>query len=104
MEQNRARARRRERWVQRAERVRDAFGLVFVLVMITYVLTSLLANRGWTAVILTVATSATSVVALTSSHAQPRLVRARGALGADRRARRDLARSPASTSGSTSPR
>jgi ion channel len=69
------RAARRERWVQRAERVRDAFGLVLVLVLATYVLTSLLANHGWPAVILTCATSATSVIALTSSHARPRLVR-----------------------------
>jgi hypothetical protein len=69
------RARRRERWVQRAEKVRDAFGLVFLLVLATYVLTSLLANHGWGAVVLTVATSATSVIALTSSHARPGLVR-----------------------------
>jgi hypothetical protein len=69
------RARRRERWVQRAEKVRDAFGLVFLLVLTTYVLTSLLSNRGWSAVILTVATSATSIVALTSWHARPGLVR-----------------------------
>jgi hypothetical protein len=73
------RAPRRERWVQRAEKVRDAFGLVFLLVLTTYVLTSLLANHGWQAVILTVATSSTSVIALTSSHARPRLVR--GAIG-----------------------
>ena len=70
------RARRRERWVQRAEKVRDAFGLVFALVLTTYVLASLMDNRGWPAVVLTVATSATSVVALTSSHARPGLVRA----------------------------
>ncbi len=69
------RARRRERWLQRAERARDAFGLVFALVLVTYVLTSLLENRGWSAVVLVAATSATSVVALVSSHAQPRLVR-----------------------------
>jgi hypothetical protein len=75
MEPASRRARRRERWRQRAERVSDAFGLVFVLVLITYVLASLLDNRGWTSVILTVATSATSVVALTSSHAHARLVR-----------------------------
>jgi hypothetical protein len=67
-------ARGRERWLQRAERVSDAFGLVLVLVLITYVLASLLENRGWTSVVLTVATSATSVVALTSSHARVRLV------------------------------
>jgi hypothetical protein len=61
--------------MQRAERVSDAFGLVFVLVVVTYVLASLLENRGWTSVVLTVATSATSVVALTSSHARARTVR-----------------------------
>ena len=69
------RARRRERWVQRAEKVRDAFGLVFLLVLATYVLTSLLDNHGWAAVVLTCATSATSVIALTSSHVRPGLVR-----------------------------
>jgi hypothetical protein len=69
------RARERERWVQRAGKVRDAFGLVFLLVLATYVLTSLLSNHGWSAVILTIATSATSVIALTSSHARPGLVR-----------------------------
>jgi len=44
-------------------------------VLLTYVLTSLLSNRGWGAVVLCVATSATSVVGLTSSHARPGLVR-----------------------------
>lgn len=75
MDRAATRARRRERWVQRAEKIRDAFGLVFLLVLATYVLTSLLDNRGWSAVILTVATSATSVIALTSSHARPGFVR-----------------------------
>jgi Ion channel len=74
MEMASRRARDRERWVDRAERVNDAFGLVLVLVLITYVLTSLLENRGWDAVILVVATSLTSVVALISSHARPRLI------------------------------
>jgi hypothetical protein len=69
------RARRRERWRGRVERVRDAFGLVFVLVLVTYVLASVLANEGWEAVILSLSASATSVVALTSSHARPRFVR-----------------------------
>jgi len=68
------RARTRERWLRRAERVRDAFGLVFALVLTTYVLASLLSNRGWSAVVLTVATSATSIVSLTSSHARARMV------------------------------
>jgi hypothetical protein len=70
------RARTGERWVRRAESFSDAFGLVFSLVLLTYVLTSLLSNRGWSAVLLTVATSATSIVALTSSRARPGLVRA----------------------------
>jgi hypothetical protein len=82
METASRRARGRERWVQRAERVSDAFGLVFVLVLITYVLASLLENRGWTSVLLTVATSATSVVALISSHMHARLVRIALALSA----------------------
>jgi hypothetical protein len=76
MERAAIRAQRRERWMQRAERVRDEFGLVLILVLVTYVLTSLLSNRDWEAVVLTVATSATSIIALTSSHARPRLVRA----------------------------
>jgi hypothetical protein len=75
MERATMRARRRERWVRRAERVRDAFGLVLALVLATYVLTSLLDNRGWSAVILAASTSATSIVALTSSHVKARFVR-----------------------------
>jgi hypothetical protein len=82
METESRRARRRERWLQRAESVRDAFGLVFLLVISTYVLASLLGNHSWSAVILTVATSATSVVALTSSHTDGRVVRAALALSA----------------------
>ena len=69
------RERRRETWVKRAERTRDAFGLVLASVLLTYVLASLLANRSWGAVVLCLATSATSVIALTSAHARPRLVR-----------------------------
>src|SRR6478672_7193842 len=69
------RERRRESWLERAERVRDAFGLVLASVLLTYVLASLLTNRGWSAVILCIATSATSLIALTSAHARPRLFR-----------------------------
>jgi hypothetical protein len=75
METASRRARTRERWLLRAERVRDAFGLVLILVLVTYVLASLLDNRGWGSVVLTVATSATSVVALTSSHVRAGFVR-----------------------------
>jgi hypothetical protein len=76
METASRRARTRERWRQRAEQARDAFGLVLLLVLATYVLASLIENRGWTSVVLTVATSATSVVALISSHVQAKVVRA----------------------------
>jgi Ion channel len=69
------RARAEERWRARAERVRDAFGLVLIMVLLTYVLTSLLHNNGWPAVVLTLATSATSLVALVSSHVKHRFVR-----------------------------
>ena len=67
---------RERRWVIRAEHVRDAFGLVLLLVLLTYVVTSLLGDHGWEAVVLSLMTSATSVVALTSAHAKPRMVRA----------------------------
>ncbi|HEU4945449.1 MAG TPA: ion channel [Solirubrobacterales bacterium] len=82
MEKASRRARTRERWLQRAEKVSDAFGLVLALVLTTYVLTSLLSNHGWEAVVLTIATSATSVVALTSSHARPVMVRTAVSLSA----------------------
>jgi hypothetical protein len=61
----------RERWRRRAERARDAFGLVLLLILTTYVLASVLPNHGWSAVLLTIVIGATSVVALTSSHARP---------------------------------
>jgi voltage-gated potassium channel Kch len=57
-----------ERWLRRAEQVSDAFGLVFLLVLVTYVLTSLLGNTGWSAVLVMASVAATSIVALTSSH------------------------------------
>lgn len=75
MDRSAIRDRRRERWVGRAERVRDAFGLVLALVLITYVLTSLLADHGWPGVLICLTVSATSVVALVSSHVQHRFVR-----------------------------
>ncbi len=63
-----------ERWLRRAERVSDAFGLVLTLVVVTFVLTSLVDNDGWGAVLLMATTGATSIVALTSSHSPPRYV------------------------------
>ncbi len=65
----------RERWLRRAQRASDAFGLVLLLVLLTYVLASVLSNRGWAAALLTAVTGATAVVALTSSHARPAFVR-----------------------------
>jgi len=65
----------RERWRQRAQRASDAFGLVLLLVLFTYVLASVISNRGWPAVLLTAVMGATSVVALTSSHVRPAFVR-----------------------------
>jgi hypothetical protein len=65
----------RERWRQRAQRASDAFGLVLLLVLLTYILASVLSNGGWPAVLLTAVTGATSVVALTSAHAKPVFVR-----------------------------
>jgi voltage-gated potassium channel Kch len=63
-----------ERWLARAERVSDAFGLVLGLVVVTFVLTSLLSNSGWGSVAIMAMTGATSIVALTSSHAPARYV------------------------------
>ena len=50
-------------------------GWCWLLVLTTYVLASVLSNRGWSAVLLTIVTGATSVVALTSSHVRPIFVR-----------------------------
>ena len=61
----------RERWRQRAQRANEAFGLVLLLVLATYVLGSVLANDGWSAVLLVAVTGATAVVALTSAQARP---------------------------------
>jgi hypothetical protein len=60
-----------ERWLKRAEQVTDAFGLVLMLVVATFVLTSLIGNTGWGAVLIMAATAMTSIVALTSSHSPP---------------------------------
>lgn len=57
------------RWLRRAERATDAFGLVLGLVLITFVLTSLVANTGWGSVLIMASTGATSIVALSSSQA-----------------------------------
>jgi len=75
MDRTARRARRRQTWQQRAEAARDAFGLVLLLVLLTYILASLLDNHGWSTVLLIAMTSVTSVVALVSSHSRQGLVR-----------------------------
>jgi len=70
------RAERRARWQRRAEQASDAFGLVLLLVLVTYVLASLLENHGWEAVLISASTGATSVVALVSSHSRRGFIRA----------------------------
>ncbi len=75
METTSARPHGRDSWLRRAERVNDAFGLVLLLVLLTYVLASIFENRGWGAVLLALVTSTTSIVALISSHAGPATVR-----------------------------
>jgi hypothetical protein len=75
MESGTRRDRRRALWVRRAESFSDAFGLVLLLVLATYVAASIVANKGWGGVLLTVVTAATAVVALTSSDARSIVVR-----------------------------
>jgi hypothetical protein len=60
-----------ERWLKRADQVTDAFGLVLGLVVLTFILTSLVSNSGWGSVVIMLATGATAIVALTSSHSPP---------------------------------
>jgi hypothetical protein len=63
-----------DRWLARAEQFTDAFGLVFALVVVTYVVTSLVGDNGWQAILVMLFVSTTSVVALTSSHVEPHWV------------------------------
>lgn len=71
----------RDRWVRRAQEASDAFGLVLVLVIGTYVLASLLDNEGWPAVVEMAAGTATGVLALISSRAPAPVRHAALALG-----------------------
>ena len=70
-----------ERWGQFAERVANAFGLVLLLVLATYVLGSLTAFNGWTAVLTTLAAALASVVGLAGSGSRPSVVRGAGIIG-----------------------
>lgn len=72
----------RGRWLRRAQEVSDAFGLVLLLVLVTYVLASLLDNSGWPAVVELGAGTVTAVVALSSAGTRVPLVRFATLLGA----------------------
>jgi Ion channel len=64
-----------ERWTRFVTRIANAFGLVLLLVVGTYVLGSLVSFKGWGGVALNAVTGASATVALVSSEARPRLVR-----------------------------
>jgi hypothetical protein len=55
-------------------RIEDAFGLVLLLVLATYVMASLIPFKGWGAVATIVVGSFTATVALASARARPRVV------------------------------
>jgi Ion channel len=57
-----------ETWIQRAERIADAYGLVLVLILTTFVVTVTLPPHGWAGrVAATAIAGATAVIALISS-------------------------------------
>ena len=64
-----------ERWTRFATRIANAFGLVLLLVVLTYILASVTPYRGWTAVLIVAVSSASAAVGLTSAEARPWLVR-----------------------------
>jgi hypothetical protein len=65
-----------ERWTGFAERIANAFGLVLLLVLATYVLWSVTDYRAWTAALTVAVASASATLALFSAEARPRVVRA----------------------------
>jgi hypothetical protein len=71
----RFRRRPRERWSQFIERVADAFGLVLLLLITTYVVASLTVYGGWSAVAITALACTSGAVALASAGARGALVR-----------------------------
>jgi hypothetical protein len=64
-----------ERWTRFATRVGNAFGLVLLLVLLTYVLVSLLPYTRWTALLIVVVATTSAAVALTSARARPAGIR-----------------------------
>jgi hypothetical protein len=70
------RRQRGERWSRFATRVANAFGLVLVLVLGSYVLISLTAYKGWTAALIAAVAGASATVAMASADARPAAVEA----------------------------
>src|SRR5689334_3021315 len=71
-----------ERWTRFAARIADAFGLVLLLVVATYVLASLVTYSGWGAVALAVVTATCATVGLASAGARAPLPRLSAVIGA----------------------
>lgn len=64
-----------EGWSRLAERVANAFGLVLLLVLATYIAASLTRYSGWGAVLISALGSASAAIAFASSGATARIVR-----------------------------
>jgi Ion channel len=71
---------RAETWTRQAQRIANAFGIVLLLVLATYVTTSLTRYSGWSAVVVSILGSLTTVIALASSGVRDSLVRVGGGL------------------------
>ena len=72
--------RRDERWGEFAERVANAFGLVLLLLISTYVLGSLTPSHGWTGAFTILVAVTAGTVALASAGARAEVVRAAGVM------------------------
>jgi hypothetical protein len=71
-----------ERWTGFVTRIANAFGMVFVLVVATYILGSLVSYRGWGAVVLLALTGACATVALATAGTPTGRVRVAAAVAA----------------------
>lgn len=71
---------RAETWTRQAQRIANAFGVVLLLVLATYATTSLTRYSGWSAVVVSILGSLTTVIALASSGVRDSLVRVGGGL------------------------
>jgi hypothetical protein len=67
--------RRGERWSQFAARIADAFGLVLLLVLATYVLGSLTSSGGWTGALTVLVALTAAIVAFVSAGVRSLVVR-----------------------------